>query len=102
MGDQSPFVSTCAGALSSLSTTLPNALSQSDWTYVCDKLAASFCPRFHESVFRCRKLSQAGSQQLLLDTQGVKALILSFPSAGELLSNQTLCMRTTMRKCHDH
>ncbi|KAK9786068.1 hypothetical protein WJX73_001616 [Symbiochloris irregularis] len=83
VGDQSPFVSTCAQALSGLSTLLPAALSPGDWTYTCDKLAASFCPRFHDSVFRCRKLSQAGSQQLLLDTQAVKALLLSFPSAGK-------------------
>jgi hypothetical protein len=31
---------------------------------------------------RCRKLSEAGSQQLLLDTQAIKALLLDFPSAG--------------------
>lgn len=31
---------------------------------------------------RCRKVSEAGSQQLLLDTQAIKALLLDFPSAG--------------------
>lgn len=83
VGDQSPFVSTCAQALSGLDSILCSGLSQGDWTYLCDKLAASFCPRFYESVFRCKKLSQAGSQQLLLDTQGIKALLLSFPTAGK-------------------
>ena len=33
---------------------------------------------------RCRKVSEAGSQQLLLDTQAIKALLLDFPSAGVL------------------
>jgi len=31
---------------------------------------------------RCRKVGEAGSQQLLLDTQAIKALLLDFPSAG--------------------
>ena len=31
---------------------------------------------------RCRKVSEAGSQQLLLDTQAIKALLLDFPAAG--------------------
>ena len=33
---------------------------------------------------RCRKVSEAGSQQLLLDTQAIKSLLLDFPSAGAL------------------
>lgn len=35
---------------------------------------------------RCRKVSEAGSQQLLLDTQAIKALLLDFPSAGIYLA----------------
>lgn len=32
---------------------------------------------------RCRKIGEAGSQQLLLDTQAIKALLLELPSAGK-------------------
>lgn len=32
---------------------------------------------------RCKKIGEAGSQQLLLDTQAVKGLLLEFPTAGE-------------------
>ena len=42
----------------------------------CKKVSAWRC--------RCRKVSEAGSQQLLLDTQAIKALLLDFPSAGTL------------------
>ena len=34
---------------------------------------------------RCRKVGEAGSQQLLLDTQAIKALLLDLPSTGVLL-----------------
>ena len=56
VGDQSEFVTTCAGVLrgsqagmagaaSSLSQRLGEALQPTAFGYLCDKLAASFCPR---------------------------------------------------------
>jgi len=33
-------------------------------------------------VYRCRKIGEAGSQQLLLDTQAIKGLLLDLPAAG--------------------
>ena len=33
---------------------------------------------------RCRKIGEAGSQQLLLDTQAIKGLLLELPAAGQL------------------
>ena len=35
-----------------------------------------------ELVYRCRKIGEAGSQQLLLDTQAIKGLLLDLPAAG--------------------
>lgn len=37
-------------------------------------------------------MSEAGSQQLLLDTQAIKALLLDFPSAGVLPLSACICM----------
>ena len=56
VGDQSEFVTTCAGVLRgsqaglagaapSLSQRLGEALQPTAFGYLCDKLAASFCPR---------------------------------------------------------
>ncbi len=42
---------------------------------------------------RCRKVSEAGSQQLLLDTQAIKALLLDFPSAGQFSVNSLACLQ---------
>ncbi len=33
-------------------------------------------------MYRCRKIGEAGSQQLLLDTQAIKGLLLDLPAAG--------------------
>ena len=52
--------------------------------YLVDKLGSSFAPRFAEALFRCRRISEAGSQQLLLDTQGIRGLLLEFPASGAL------------------
>ena len=39
--------------------------------------------RYYETVLKCRKLTEAGSQQLLLDTQAIRGLLLEFPACGE-------------------
>lgn len=44
-------------------------------------VSASSSPE-HVVADRCRKISEAGSQQLLLDTQAIKGLLLELPSAG--------------------
>ncbi|CAL5224462.1 g7153 [Coccomyxa viridis] len=83
VGDQSDFVTSFSRVLAETAPRIGPALSPLHFRYFCDKLAVSFCPRFYEYIFRCRKVSEAGSQQLLLDTQAIKALLLDFPSAGK-------------------
>ena len=43
-------------------------------------LAELLRPTF--SQCRCKKIGEAGSQQLLLDTQAIKGLLLELPTAG--------------------
>ncbi|CAL8463747.1 g3281 [Coccomyxa elongata] len=83
VGDQSDFVTVFSRVLAETAPRVGPALTALHFRYFCDKLAVSFCPRFIEYIFRCRKISEAGSQQLLLDTQAIKALLLDFPSAGK-------------------
>lgn len=44
--------------------------------FFLDKLVDSFLPRYQEAVFRCRRLSEAAVQQLLLDAHAIKSLLL--------------------------
>ncbi|KAK9837632.1 hypothetical protein WJX74_001749 [Apatococcus lobatus] len=82
VGDQSDFVNTFSKTLSELGPKIGAALNENHFRFFCDKLANSLAPRFFEAIFRCRKIGEAGSQQLLLDTQAIKGLLLEFPTAG--------------------
>ena len=52
VGDQSDFVTAAARVLADVAPAVGGALSPLHFRYFCDKLAASFCPRFYENIFR--------------------------------------------------
>lgn len=47
--------------------------------FTCDKLVASFMPRFVAMVLRCRRIGETGAQQLLLDLQALKSALYELP-----------------------
>ena len=50
------------------------------------KLASSLGPRFYSNIFKCKQISETGAQQMLLDTQAVKTILLEIPSLGRQTS----------------
>lgn len=48
----------------------------------CDKFAATFIPGFNERIKKQRRISAAGTQQLLLDVYNLKKLMLDLPRQG--------------------
>ncbi|CAI7886605.1 unnamed protein product, partial [Closterium sp. NIES-53] len=48
------------------------------------QLAASFGPRYYATVFKAKRLSGTGAQQMLLDTHGIKTILLELPALGGL------------------
>ncbi|KDO54004.1 hypothetical protein CISIN_1g0191322mg, partial [Citrus sinensis] len=50
-------------------------------------LASSLGPRFYANIFKCKHISETGAQQMLLDTQAVKTILLDIPSLGRQTSN---------------
>ena len=52
MGDQSDFVNAVSRVLGDAGPRLGAALSELHFRFLCDKLAASFCPRFYDYIFR--------------------------------------------------
>lgn len=83
VGDQSDFVNVFSKVLGQIGARIGASLNGNYFRFFCDKLANSFTPRFYEYIFRCRKIGEAGSQQLLLDTQAIKGLLLELPAAGK-------------------
>ena len=82
VGDQSEYVTALASALSAYVPTVGRLLSRNCFQFFCEKLAASFAPRFYANIFRCRRFNEAGAQQLLLDTHAIKQLLLEVPTMG--------------------
>jgi hypothetical protein len=76
------YVNGVSAILSSSVPVIAGLLSPSYFQYFMDKLAASFAPRFHANIFRCKRISETGAQQMLLDTHAVKTLLLEVPSLG--------------------
>ena len=52
--------------------------------FVCEKLAGSIAPSVYAAVFRCKKFSDHGAQQLLLDMHALKTILCELPAAGAL------------------
>ncbi|KAF9215571.1 Vacuolar protein sorting-associated protein 53 [Podila verticillata] len=83
VGDQSEYVSsihntlkTCVGAIQELVT------NKRYFRTFCDKLIESFVSRFAVNLTRCKPISEIGAEQMLLDTQAVKSILIDIPNIG--------------------
>lgn len=65
---------------------LGSLLSPVYFQFFLDKLASSVGPRFYLNIFKCKQISETGAQQMLLDTQAVKTILLDIPSLGKQTS----------------
>ncbi|KAJ6316925.1 hypothetical protein OIU78_020085 [Salix suchowensis] len=87
VGDQSEYVNGINMILSSSIPALGRLLSPIHFQYFLDKLASSLGPRFFANIFKCKQISETGAQQMLLDTQAVKTILLEIPSLGRQTSS---------------
>ncbi|XP_066307795.1 vacuolar protein sorting-associated protein 53 A-like [Miscanthus floridulus] len=83
VGDQSEYVNGISSILSSSIPVLGTLLSPTYFQYFLDKLAASLGPRFYLNIYKCKHISETGAQQMLLDTQAVKTVLLDIPALGK-------------------
>ncbi|XP_031282145.1 vacuolar protein sorting-associated protein 53 A-like [Pistacia vera] len=80
VGDQSEYVNGINMILTSSIPALGSLLSPIYFQFFLDKLASSLGPRFYANIFKCRHISETGAQQMLLDTQAVKTILLDIPT----------------------
>ncbi|ANM60115.1 Membrane trafficking VPS53 family protein [Arabidopsis thaliana] len=85
VGDQSGYVNGINTVLSGSIPVLGKLLTPVYFQFFLDKLASSLGPRFYANIFRCKQLSETGAQQMLLDTQAVKSILLEIPSLARQL-----------------
>ncbi|XP_073159047.1 vacuolar protein sorting-associated protein 53 A [Henckelia pumila] len=86
VGDQSEYVNNINTILTASIPVLGNLLSPIYFQFFLDKLASSLGPRFYFNIFKCKQISETGAQQMLLDTQAVKTILLDVPSLGKKTS----------------
>lgn len=86
VGDQSEYVNAINLILTSSIPALGSLLSPIYFQFFLDKLASSLGPRFYLNIFKCKQISETGAQQMLLDTQAVKTILLEIPSLGRQTS----------------
>ncbi|KAI9989159.1 hypothetical protein PInf_019298 [Phytophthora infestans] len=79
VGDESLYVTQMGEKLQTFVPVLRQMLSGLYFTNFCDKFAASFVPKILQAVFKCRRMNQVATQQLLLDVYALKTLFLQLP-----------------------
>lgn len=79
VGDQSLYVADMARALRLIMPRVRSRLGDSPFRNFCDKFGKAFMSRYQAAVFRCKKIGDQGAQQLLLDAQAIRTLLLAAP-----------------------
>lgn len=79
VGDQSPYVADIARGLKLSFPVAKKRLDDGLYRNFCTKFAAVFTPRYLDAIFKSEKIGETGAQQLLLDAQEIKKLLLSAP-----------------------
>ncbi|XP_063370656.1 vacuolar protein sorting-associated protein 53 homolog [Cydia amplana] len=84
VGDQSTYVTQVIMHLKHTVPTLRDNLASSRkyFTQFCIRFANSFIPKFIQNIYKCKPISTAGAEQLLLDTHMLKTALLDLPSIG--------------------
>lgn len=86
VGDQSEYINSINMILTSSIPVLGRLLSPIYFQFFLDKLASSLGPRFYLNIFKCKHISETGAQQMLLDTQAMKTILLDVPPLGRQTS----------------
>ena len=85
-GDQSEYMRDMCSIFRDVGSKIkPPHLSAMHFSFFCDKLIRSFCPRLLDAIFRCGSISQAGGQQLRLDIEALRSSLFDLGKQGDTL-----------------
>lgn len=85
VGEESSYVRAMHSIIQPFVLTVKNTLSKSYFRNFCDQFAMSFTNAFYNTITRCKRINETGTQQLLLDAYNIKTLLLKLP----VLENDT-------------
>jgi hypothetical protein len=79
VGEESAYVYTIHVEVEPFVKTVKNLLPTSYFRSFCDKFANAFTTMYYENIIRLKRVSEPGTQQLLLDAYNLKTLFLKLP-----------------------
>lgn len=84
VGDESAYITAIRTHLRAVVPLIRDYFSdrRKYFAHFCLKLASQIVQKFLGSIFRCKPLTVAGAEQLLLDTHSLKTFLLNLPSVG--------------------
>ncbi|KAJ2803657.1 Vacuolar protein sorting-associated protein 53, partial [Coemansia helicoidea] len=83
VGDQSGYVLLVVSAVTAATEAVRRGISGSRYfRSYCDKFAARFAEAYAAAIAQCGCISEVGAEQLLLDAQALKSVLLGMPAIG--------------------
>ncbi|KAJ2614504.1 Vacuolar protein sorting-associated protein 53 [Coemansia sp. RSA 1365] len=83
VGDQSEYVAQAAAAVdAAVAAARRHLTAPRHFRAFSDRLAARFAERLVAAIGACRRVSEVGAEQLLLDAQALRAVLLAAPGAA--------------------
>lgn len=79
VGEESDYVRSMHEEIEPFVVSVRSLLPTSYFRSFCDKFATSFTTTYFDTLIRLKKISEPGTQQLLLDTYNLKTLFLKLP-----------------------
>jgi len=93
VGEESDYVRVLHQELEPFVTTVRSLLPTSYFRAFCDKFAASFTSTYFETALKLKRISEPGTQQLLLDVYNLKTLFLKLPVLEESKGTTTTALK---------
>jgi hypothetical protein len=87
VGDTSEYVADIARVIVEHVPTYNLYLSEQHAKYFADQFVADIVPRLIQSIYKTKRISEAGAQHLLLDMSVIKTTLLRLPEIGRQSAN---------------
>ena len=81
-GDMSKYVETIARVLQDKIPFYRKWMSSKYFPFLCDSFVGWFIPRFTQAIFDCRRISEMGAEQLIVDATHLKVMLEQLPVTG--------------------
>jgi len=81
--DTSPYMAELVVMARELMPQLGESLHPLYVRFFCDKFVASFVPKLIGFIYRCRRIGEAGAQQMFADVGTLKQTLLALPTLGQ-------------------